>query len=119
MEVEEIPSHADGLDGGVSAVVGAHGDLGRAAVGVDVQPSALGGLQGLLHQLGLQALAERADVVLRLAVVYRQVAGQLGESGVPLPPELLGGVEGAQGMADGAQPRQAADGPAHQQHVQN
>ena len=32
VEVEEIPSHADGLDGGVSAVVGANGDLGRAAV---------------------------------------------------------------------------------------
>ena len=119
MEVEELSPHAHGLQGGAAAVLRGDGELGYAAVGVQVQPPALCGLQGLFAHLVLQALAEGADVLLRLAAIHRQVAGQLGVADLPRPLEPPGGGQGVQGPADPAQAQGAGDGAQDQDHVED
>ena len=116
MEVEEIPPHAHRLDRGATAAVGADGDGGGRAVGVDGQAAVFRRVQGLLHQLRLQRLAEGIDILQLLALVHRQIAGQLGKAGLALPAEPPGGGEGLQGMAHTPHAKQ---GRCHRQQQHN
>ncbi len=118
VKVEEVSPHAHGLHRGAAAL-GADADGLDAVVGVQVQPAALGGLQGLLHHPALQGPAEGEDVLLRLAVVHRQIAGHVGEAGLRPSPEPLGGGEGGQRAADHVHPHGAPNGRQDQHDVED
>ena len=114
MEEEEISPHAYGPHRGGDAVVAHGGDGPHTAVCVQVQTAVFRRLQGLLHQLAVQGLAELEDILLRLPLAHREKAPDLCKADVRPAPEPLRGGHGHQCAAHDPQSNQRRGGGQQQ-----